>query len=86
MSDTPATLDTPATIDMHKIKTLVACVRLLDKQHAHIMDCTHTEDSAEMASEFVEYINCLTDHRAKLLELSVEEFAELKAGLGKKDE
>ena len=78
--------DTPATLDMLKIKTLVEATRLLDKQHAVIVDCTHAEVTAEMVSELMEYIGCLTDHRGKLLELSVKEFAALKTELGKKDE
>jgi hypothetical protein len=78
--------DTPATLDMLKIKTLVEATRLLDKQHAVIVDCTHTEDSEDMVREFIEYIDCVADHRRKLLELSVEEFAALKVELGKKDE
>ena len=86
MSDTPATIDMPATLDILKIKRLVEATRLLDKQHALIVDCMHTGDNEDIVREFFEYIDCVADHRRKLLELSVEEFAALKTELGKKDE
>ena len=75
-----------ATIDMQKINILVQGTRLLDAQHATILDSSHAEVNPEMVAALMNYIGVLTVHRKKLEELSVEEFAVLKVELGKSDE
>jgi len=71
-----------ATLDTLKIQSLAEATRMLDAQHAAILDCTHAEVNSEIVSAMVEYINLLMEHRGKIHELSVEEFAALKAELG----
>lgn len=66
-----------ATIDMDKINVLVEQTRLLDAQHALMVNSSH-EVNPEMVSSLVDYIGVLTEHRVKLQELSVQEFAVLK--------
>jgi len=69
-----------ATIDMDKINELVQKTRLLDAQYALMAHSSHEVNPA-MVSALVDYIGILTEHRVKLQELSVEEFAVLKAEL-----
>jgi hypothetical protein len=71
-----------ATLDMLKIQSLAEATRMLDTQHAAILECTHAEVNAEIVSAMVDYIGLLTEHRGKIQELNVEEFAALKAELG----